>query len=102
MDVNYAGNAGITAWAIAQFNGMAVNAQAAAMLAAGIITGATSSAIVLAGVLSGPQTTLAHNWLTTYVNNTFPTDIDCDARFVAPAPRAPDLWRRPPECQHHQ
>jgi len=81
---SYAGNAGIAAWAITQFNNMPVATRLAAMVNAGVIAPATAAGILagLAPALSGAQTALAHNWITTYVTATFPTDITCSVTFI--------------------
>ena len=81
----YAGNPGIAAYAIGQFNGMTVAAQLGAMVNAGVVTPA-AAALILGGppphALLAGQIVAAHAWITNYVNTTFPTHITCTVTFV--------------------
>jgi hypothetical protein len=78
----YGGNGAIVLWAQGQFAGMAVANQLAAMVNAGIITAAAAALYAPLAPLSVADQLLADNWLQTYVNAAFPTDIVCTATFI--------------------
>ena len=82
VDINYTGNAGIAGWATGQFNGMAWATQNTAMVGAGVITAAQGAANTLAGAIPPVELAAGQAWITNYVNNTFPSDIDCTVTFI--------------------
>jgi Domain of unknown function (DUF4157) len=78
----YGGNGGIVLWAQGQFAGMTTANQLAAMVNAGIITAAAAALYAPLAPLSAADQLLADNWLQTYINASFPTDIVCTATFI--------------------
>lgn len=84
VDINYGNNAAIATWARNRFDQLVVQDvewAIAEMEAAGIITLANSALYTAAGAIPAGEIAAAHTWLNTYVQNTFPTDIDVSARF---------------------
>lgn len=76
----YGGTASLRTWGRNQFNAMPGANQLAAMVGAGIMTPAVAAAA--GGAPSGPQLTSGRNWITAYINATFPSLITCTARFI--------------------
>jgi hypothetical protein len=87
VDVNYKNNPNIAAQAILDFNTFVgnnlVNANAA-MVGAGVITALQGAANLAAAPPAIPplQVAAAQNWITNYVNATFPSSIDCTVTFI--------------------
>lgn len=84
VDINYNNNPGIAAWARNRYDQLRAQnnaSAAAAMAAAGIITLANAALHTAAGAIPAGDRALTYTWLNTYVQNTFPTDIDVSARF---------------------
>lgn len=84
VDINYGNNAAIATWARNRFDQLVVQDvdwAIAEMEAAGIITLAKSARYTAAGAIPPGRIAAVHTWLNTYVQNTFPTDIDVSARF---------------------
>ncbi len=84
VDINYGNNAAIAAWARNRFDQLViqdVDWAIAEMEAAGIITLANSAIYTANGAIPAGEIAVTHTWLNTYVQNTFPTDIDVSARF---------------------
>ncbi len=81
---NYGVNAGIRAWSKLQFNGMTGPNQLAAMVVAGLMTPLVAAG--RGGVPLAGDIVAAEAWIDTYVDDTFPVDIDCTVNFIDYAP----------------
>ncbi|HEX4959204.1 MAG TPA: hypothetical protein VF173_00095, partial [Thermoanaerobaculia bacterium] len=76
---NYLGNPGISTWAKNKY--MAKPA-ATRVAKANLLPGAAAAGGPFTAATAAAAEVFAKAWIVTYVNNTFPTSIDCDVKFI--------------------